>query len=94
MRLIVSIFLLHGSLLLLPELLIFEYSCTPITLYTCSCNRNRNTDRNPIYLLYIINIVNTLAYLYSGIPVLAQSRGETCVELSATQSKVPHHTYT
>ena len=44
-----------------------------------------------------LNIVNTLAYLYSSIPVIStvtSTSGGTCVELSTTRSKVPHHTYT
>jgi len=45
----------------------------------------------------MLNIVNKLAYLYSDIPVISTVipvSGRTCAELSATRSKVPHHTYT
>jgi len=80
----VPISLLHGSLLLLPGLLLYEYSCTLVTLYTSG---NRITDKNPVNLLHVINIVNTLADLYSGIPVIntvTLASDGTCVELSAT----------
>jgi len=59
-------------------------------MYTCSCNHI--TDKNPVNLLHVINIINTLVYLYSGIPVnstVKLASGGTCMELSATRSKVP-----
>jgi len=102
----VPVSLLHGTMLLLPELLLFEYSCllfglllieysyTPITLYTYLCNRI--TDKNPVNLLHVLNIANKLAYLYSGILIISTATptsGGTCVELSVIWSKVPHHTY-
>jgi len=48
-------------------------------LYTCS--GNYITDKNPVNLLHVINIVNTLADLYSGIPVISTvtpASGRTC----------------
>jgi len=79
---------------MLPGLLLFKYSYIPVTLYTCSCYHI--TDKNLVNLLHVINIINKLAYLYSGIHVISTvtlvSDG-TSAELSATRSKVPHHTY-
>ena len=43
-----------------------------------------------------LNIINKVAYLYSVISVIGtvmSASGRTCVELSTTWSKVPHHTY-
>ena len=92
---IVHIFMLHGSLFLIHKLLLLEYLYTPVALYSCSCYQI--TDKNPFDLLHVINIVNKLSYLHSGIPVIStvmSASSGTCAELSVTRSKVPHHTYT
>ena len=52
-----------------------------------------------IMLPCIVLVLDILcsSYLSSGIPVISTvtpASGGTCVELSATRSKVPHHTYT
>ena len=83
--LIVYVFLLHGSLFLIHKLLLVEYLYIPIALYTCTCYRI--TDKNHVNLLHVISIVNKLAYLHSGIPVISTvmpASGGTCAELSAT----------
>jgi len=93
--LIVHVFLLHGSLFMIHKLLLLEYLYTSIALYTCS--RYQITDKNPVNLLHVINIINKPAYLHSGIPVISTvmpaSEG-TSAELSTIRSKVPHQTYT
>jgi len=71
----IPVSLLHGSLFLLPELLLFEYSCILITLYTCSCYRITNERKNYVNLLHAINIVNKLAYLPVISTVMPTSSG-------------------
>ena len=56
-------------------------SCFPVIMLPCA--------------VLVLDILCSL-YLSSGIPVISTvtpASGGTCVELSATRSKVPHHTY-
>ena len=51
-----------------------------------------------LLVTYTVLVLDMLcsSYLYSGTPVISTvtpASGGTCVELSATRSKVPHHTY-
>ena len=65
--LVIHTFLLHGSLFLIHKLLLLEYLYTLVALYTSSCYRSNIKILN---LLHVINIVNKLAYLHSGIHVI------------------------
>jgi len=88
--------LLHGSLFLLFGLLLFEYSCILVTLYTCLCYRITD-EKNLVNLLHVINIINKLAYLYSGIPVISTvtpaSGGNMCGTKCHTEKSATLHLY-
>jgi len=70
----------------------------PVSRYPVLCYQQSSCSLIILLVPCTVLVLDILysSYLYSGIPVISTvmpASGETCVELSATWSKVPHHTY-
>ena len=80
---VISVFLFYDCfpLLILLFPLLDSISCSPVIMLPCTV---------------LVLDIRCSSYLYSGTPVISTvtpASGGTCVELSVTRSKVPHHTY-